>query len=50
LKRLEAELNDKQIERSAYERLRANLEAQFCQKQEREWAKIKSKIDDLLDS
>jgi hypothetical protein len=50
LKRLDAELNDKQIERHTYERLRANLETQFHQKQEREWAKIKSKIDNLLNS
>ena len=50
LKRLDAELNDKQIKRRTYERLRANLETQFYQKQEREWAKIKSKIDNLVNS
>lgn len=50
LKRLEDELNERQIERHTYERLTANLETQFYQKQEREWAKIKSKIDNLLNS
>ena len=50
LRRLEAELRDNQIEPHIYERLRANLEKQFHQKQEREWERLGSKIDNLLNS
>jgi FKBP-type peptidyl-prolyl cis-trans isomerase (trigger factor) len=50
IKKLDAELHDKQIEPHTYERLIANLETQFYQKQEREWARIRSKIDNLLSS
>jgi len=44
LKRLNAELDDNQIQDKAYERLRTNLEVQFYQKQEEEWSKIKHKF------
>ena len=50
IKRLDAELDEKQIEQKVYERLRANLETQYCQKQEQEWAKIKNKIYNPLNS
>ena len=50
IKRLDAELHDNQIALNTYERLRANLETQFYQKQEREWAKIRSKMGNLLNS
>ena len=50
MKRLDAELHDNQIELDTYERLRANLETQFYQKQERDWAKIRGKIDNFLNS
>lgn len=48
ISRLDAQLNDKQIEQSTYERLIAILETQYYQKQNEEWAKVVTKFQNPL--
>jgi hypothetical protein len=47
IEQLDAELYNNQIEQKAYERLRWNIEVQFYQKQQKEWAEIKPKFHKL---
>ena len=47
-KRLDAQLNDRQIDQQIHERYRAILEKQYYHKQKKEWVKVGNKIQNLL--
>ena len=44
LKRLDAKLQDKEIEHDTYERLKEVLEAKYYQEQQEEWTKVQGKF------
>jgi hypothetical protein len=47
-KRLDAQMNDRQIDQQIHERYRVILEKQYYQKQKKEWVKVENKIQFLL--
>jgi hypothetical protein len=49
-KRLDSQLDDRQIDQQIYERYRVILEKQYYQKQKKEWVKVKNKFQNLLNS
>jgi hypothetical protein len=44
IRRLDAQLHDKQINKQIHERLRGILETQYYQKQQEQWTNVKSKF------
>ena len=49
-KRLDAQLEDKQIDQQIHERYSAILEKQYYQKQKEKWVKLENKLQNLLNS
>ncbi len=50
MKRIDAKLEDEQIDQQIHERLRGILETQYYQKQEEEWVKIAKKFQNPFSS
>lgn len=50
MKRLDAQLQDKKIEKQIYERLKDILEVKYFQQQQEQWAKIKNNFFNPLNS
>jgi len=48
IRRLDAQLEDEQIDQQIHERLRRILEAQYFQKQQEQWATVKNKFPNPL--
>ena len=48
IRRLDAQLNDEQIDQQIHERLRGILEIQYYQKKQEQWATVKNKFPNPL--